>query len=88
MIDRTGEVYEWKETGEIFVILGLAYVDNIGDKKWNAAILVTSPDMMYTSYERIVGQISTFSEMWFSDSTYSWKMRRLSGDPPERRESR
>lgn len=84
MIDRVGEVYECKESGEIFVILSPAYIDNIGDQKWNTLIIHASP----TYFERPsrVGEITVYSEMWFSDSLYSWKMRRLSGAPQERRE--
>lgn len=85
MIDRVGEVYEWEETGEIFLILGQAYCDNFGDIKWNAVIIHEATLVKADPYEKI-GDISTYSEMWFSDSTYSWKVRRLSGAPQERRE--
>lgn len=77
MIDRTCEVWEWNETGEIFLILGYAYTDNIGDRKWESLIIHES----MTHEDQRVDETCTFSEMWFSDSQYSWKMKRLSDAP-------
>ena len=74
MIDRVGEVYEWLESGEIFVIVERDIVDNSGDQKWRSVIISLATRMDFV--ERLCEE-TLFSEMWFSDSRFSNMMRRL-----------
>lgn len=77
MSERVGEVWECKKTKEVFVILFLDYVDNVGDKKWRC-FTIAGGEVNDT------GEESVYSEMWFSDSMYSWQMRKLSDAPVQR----
>lgn len=72
MHDRTGEVYEWLENGEIFVIVSLDHVD---DKStlWKSLVLKESTTIVID----LPGTLCTYDEQWFSSPRYRDGMRRI-----------
>jgi hypothetical protein len=72
MQDRTGEVYEWLENGEIFVIVGTS---RTSDKSAYWLCLVLQESVMY--HMDVPGTLCTYNEEWFSSSSYRTHMRRI-----------
>ncbi len=69
-MNRNGQLWKSKKHGEVVVLLYVDHYDNVGDAKW--ASLVIEGGQLHSA-----GELITYSEMWFSDSRFSWEMQRL-----------
>lgn len=72
MQDRTGEVYEWLEHGEIFVIVSHDFTRK-NMVYWKCLVLKESTKLTIDP----PGTLCTFNEEWFSSANYRYSMRRL-----------
>ncbi len=73
MEDRTCQVWEWLDTGEVFVVLSPAESNPYG-RIWNTLVLEETPKSFVMNR---VGELSSFSDLWFSSSEYNHRVRRL-----------